>query len=315
MQVVLRRAVVLSVLPLTAGAWVTPVAAQGGPSLGASIRVIASPAGEMGGSCLRNLPDSVGLRATAYLGLLAADSLAPPLREQVENFTATLDDAIRHALGASGDELPQVRVTSGGFGPSTVSLIVRHDGSFTWTATDSAPTSAITRLLLVNALDATRKSGETILWPDGVPGDSARVRLHMGMWGINKGQLVGDEPLPRALPVFATRILSEKPAAPKHSVTPTFPDTNRRAGWMGIIRMQFVVDTTGHAVDSTVKAIWPGHGPDLTGSERDAYDAFVRAVERAIRLSTYYPAEVAGCKVNQIVQREFDFNFFGPQQP
>lgn len=128
------------------------------------------------------------------------------------------------------------------------------------------------------------------------------------------GALVGDEALSGALPVFVLRILYEKPASPKHAVQPTFPDTNQRAGWMGIVQLQFVVDTTGHAVDSTLHALWPATTPPLTGAEREAYETFVSAAERAIRRSTYYPAEVAGCKVNQVVQQEFDFNFFGHTQ-
>lgn len=308
MHTCLQRVAVLIGLGASVCAMAGRVTAQSALPDSISIPIVNAPQRETATACLRAIPDSVGMPVTAYVGVPANDSVAPALREQIDNFAAALDDDMRHALTARGDEIPFVRTREGGFEAASVTLLVRRDGSFDWMTTDTARSSRMTRQLLIDALEASRKRGEMIVWPDGVPGDSARVRVHIAIPSLVKGKLTGDEALPVALPVFTTRILDVKPVAVRNAVTPKYPEDNRRTGWMGAVHMQFVVDQTGHAVDSTIKTFLPKGAPPLAADQQRVYDTFVAAVKAAIPQSTYYPAEVGGCKVKQVVQQEFIFD-------
>jgi protein TonB len=59
---------------------------------------------------------------------------------------------------------------------------------------------------------------------------------------------------------------------------------------------QFVVDTTGRAETNTFKVLKSDH------------DQFTQAVRNALPGMRFYPAEVGGRKVKQLVQQPFVFN-------
>ena len=309
MHTVMHRALVVLVGPgLMIGACVAPLRAQGPSPDTGTVRRAGAPFDASLSECLRAIPESAGILATAYLGVPASDSVPVALRDQVGNFTAVLGDEMRRSMGAAGDTLPYVSRRISGVAPTSVELVVRRNGTFDWSVSDTALWSRHTRELLLDALQASRKAGEMIVWPAELPGDSARVRLRVEIPSLVNGKLVGDEVLPLALPVFTTRVLVEKPAAVKHAVIPTYPERNRSDGWVGTVDMQFVVDTTGHAVDSTMKSIWPKGVPLPKPEQMEVYTRFMRAAVEGARRSTYYPAELAGCKVRQVVQQSFNFN-------
>lgn len=285
-----------------------------GPSPGpVAIYRIGAPIDAAWSDCLRAVPESTGLLVTAYLGIPASDSVPPALRDQVNNFAVTLDDEMRHALGSLSDTLPYVSRRTPGFMTTSAHLVVRRDGTFDWSTADTAQWSRRTRQLLLDALQARRKAGDMIVWPDEVPGDSARMRLYVSLASLVNGKLIGDEVLPLAIPVFTTRVLAEKPASVKHSVSPQYPLRNRNDGWIGTVNMQFVVDTSGRADESTIRDIWPKGAPSLRDDQRDVYAAFMKAAIEGIRGSTFYPAELAGCKVRQVVQQAFVFSIGTPR--
>lgn len=309
METAPHRPVGLSALALLAVVYAAPLRAQGPAPDRITVYRVASPSGATESECVRAVPESAGLPVIAYMGVPASDTVPVALREQVDNFAATLGEEMRHALGVVGDTLPYVRSRTPGLAETSVQLIVRRNGTFGWSVPDTAAWSRRTRQLLIEALQSRRTAGDVILWPDDVPGDSARMRLYVTLASLVNGKLISDETLPSAVPVFTTRILAEKPVAMKHGVTPTYPLRNRNEGWVGLVHMQFVVDTTGRAVDSTVAVVWPKSSPRLKLEENDVYKSFISAVRDGIHNSTYYPAELAGCKVQQVVQQDFVFNF------
>jgi len=76
---------------------------------------------------------------------------------------------------------------------------------------------------------------------------------------------------------------------------PRYPTELQRAGVEGSFVVQFVVDSTGR-VDAKTLAF-----------PSDAQPGFLRAVKDALLRSRYFPAELAGMRVRQLVQQQFSF--------
>lgn len=76
---------------------------------------------------------------------------------------------------------------------------------------------------------------------------------------------------------------------------PRYPAELRRAGIEGSLLVQFVVDSTGRVDEKTLT--FP----------TDAQPGFLRAVRDALVRSRYFPAELAGARVRQLVQQQFIF--------
>lgn len=88
----------------------------------------------------------------------------------------------------------------------------------------------------------------------------------------------------------------EKPALPRpRSPAPKYPTSLREQGIEGEVLAQFVVDRTGQADMGTFKI--------LKASHQD----FSRAVRDVVPRMRFYPAEIAGCSVRQVVQLPFGF--------
>ena len=77
---------------------------------------------------------------------------------------------------------------------------------------------------------------------------------------------------------------------------PRYPDMLRSANVEGEVLAQFVVDTTGRAEMSTFKVL------------KSTHDLFTNAVKASLPNMKFYPAEVGGKKVKQLVQMPFQFN-------
>jgi TonB family protein len=76
---------------------------------------------------------------------------------------------------------------------------------------------------------------------------------------------------------------------------PRYPNDLQRAGIEGSFVVQFVVDSTGRVDGKTLS--FP----------TDAQPGFLRAVKDALLRSRFFPAELAGMRVRQLVQQQFTF--------
>ena len=74
-----------------------------------------------------------------------------------------------------------------------------------------------------------------------------------------------------------------------------YPDMLRSANVEGEVLVQFVVDTTGRADLNTFKVL------------KSSHDLFTNAVKNALAQMRFYPAEIGGRKVKQLVQQPFNF--------
>jgi protein TonB len=89
----------------------------------------------------------------------------------------------------------------------------------------------------------------------------------------------------------------EKQVSPYPGNTaPHYPDMLRSANVEGEVLAQFVVDTTGRADMNTFKVL------------KSTHDLFTNAVKASLPNMKFYPAEVGGKKVKQLVQMPFQFN-------
>ena len=89
----------------------------------------------------------------------------------------------------------------------------------------------------------------------------------------------------------------EKQAGPvPGSPTPEYPEMLRSANIEGEVLAQFVVDTSGKVDMPTFKVL------------KSTNDAFTDAVKRALPRMKFFPAEIGGRKVKELVQQPYAFN-------
>jgi protein TonB len=114
--------------------------------------------------------------------------------------------------------------------------------------------------------------------------------------GIAKG-VVGGTPTPINNDQTYFEFQVEKQVSPlPGNAGPRYPDMLRSANVEGEVLAQFVVDTTGRADMSTFKVL------------KTTHDLFTNAVKSTLPNMKFYPAEVGGRKVKQLVQMPFQFN-------
>jgi periplasmic protein TonB len=76
---------------------------------------------------------------------------------------------------------------------------------------------------------------------------------------------------------------------------PRYPDMLRSANVEGEVLVQFVVDTTGKVENGSIKIL------------KSSHDLFTNSVRSALSNMKFYPAEIGGRKVKQLVQQPFNF--------
>jgi periplasmic protein TonB len=112
--------------------------------------------------------------------------------------------------------------------------------------------------------------------------------------GVAKGVVGGTGPV-NDQPYFEFQVEKQVIAAPG-SPSPKYPDILKQAGVEGEVLAQFVVDTTGRAEMNTFKVL------------KSTHELFTVAVRSALPSMRFYPAEVGGRKVKQLVQQPFAFH-------
>jgi protein TonB len=114
--------------------------------------------------------------------------------------------------------------------------------------------------------------------------------------GVAKG-VVGGTPQPVNDNQTYFEFQVEKQVAPMpNQPAPRYPDMLRSANVEGEVLAQFVVDTTGRADMSQFKVL------------KSTHDLFTNAVKASLPNMKFYPAEVGGKRVRQLVQMPFQFS-------
>jgi len=87
----------------------------------------------------------------------------------------------------------------------------------------------------------------------------------------------------------------EQPVRLKSGSAPVYPERLRSEKIEGQVLVQYIVDERGYAQMDTFKAI------------KSNDDQFTQSVKRAVSRMSFYPAEIRGKKVKQLVQQPFSF--------
>jgi protein TonB len=111
--------------------------------------------------------------------------------------------------------------------------------------------------------------------------------------GTSKG-VVGGTPVNTDQPYFEFQVEKQVQTA-AGSPQPRYPEMLKSANIEGEVLAQFVVDTTGRAEMATFKVL------------KSSHDGFTQAVKNVLPNMKFYPAEIGGRKVKQMVQQPFTF--------
>jgi protein TonB len=112
--------------------------------------------------------------------------------------------------------------------------------------------------------------------------------------GVARGVVGGKGPVDNNQPYFEFQV--EKPVlARENNPSPRYPSMLESAHVEGEVLAQFVVDTTGHAEMNSFKVL------------KSSNDLFTSSVKNVLPQMRFYPAEVGGRKVRQLVQMPFVF--------
>lgn len=115
-----------------------------------------------------------------------------------------------------------------------------------------------------------------------------------GVAGGKANGVVGGTPISTDQPYFEFQVEKQVTTVPG-STSPRYPEMLKSANIEGEVLATFVVDTTGRADMSTFKVI------------KSSHDGFTQAVRNALPNMRFYPAEIGGRKVKQMVQQPFTF--------
>ena len=114
--------------------------------------------------------------------------------------------------------------------------------------------------------------------------------------GIAKGVVGGTAPVANENQTYFEFQVEKQVSPFPGNPSPRYPDMLRSANVEGEVLAQFVVDTTGRADMSQFKVL------------KSTHDLFTNAVRASLPNMKFYPAEVGGKKVKQLVQMPFQFS-------
>jgi len=115
-----------------------------------------------------------------------------------------------------------------------------------------------------------------------------------GVAGGSAKGVVGGTPVNTDQPYFEFQVEKQVQTA-AGSPQPRYPDMLKSANVEGEVLAQFVVDTTGHAEMNTFKVL------------KSSHELFTQSVRNVLPNMRFYPAEIGGRKVKQMVQQPFTF--------
>ncbi|HKW46687.1 MAG TPA: energy transducer TonB [Gemmatimonadaceae bacterium] len=129
---------------------------------------------------------------------------------------------------------------------------------------------------------------------------TARASNPNDFGGVNTGELVNGSVMwalshPGKDNAYTAEIVEKIAWPEKGNPKPRYPEDLQRQGVEGSFVVQFVVDSTGRVDEKTLNF------PSST------HPSFLRAVKYALLHSRYFPAELAGMHVRQLVQQQFSF--------
>jgi len=129
---------------------------------------------------------------------------------------------------------------------------------------------------------------------------SSRITTESDFGAVNTGALVNASAMwalthPGKNGAYGQDVVERIAWPHRDNPRPRYPSDLQRAGIEGTLLVEFVVDSTGRVDEKTLS--FPNN----------AQPGFLRSVRDALLRSRYFPAELAGMRVRQLVQQQFSF--------
>jgi hypothetical protein len=274
---------------------------------------IAQAAPPRRASCLDSIPADALKRVPVYAAaeIADADPATPAAVASMDLLTQAVAEQARALLGAGTGQLPPGEPAVGWRQLEHQLLVVaRRNGRLSWSV--QAPPWLSENNIddagarhLARALDAARTKGDAFLWDEGVQRDSVSWLVRLEPAAFAEDGTVTPPGLRAGFPVFSVRTPPMQ-AADVERIRTNYPMVRIR-GFSGTVRLQFVIDTAGRAVPSTIRGIWPANEPRLVGPQKFAYDSVVRVMQLALEDARFAPARIGRCTVSQLVQQAFTY--------
>jgi hypothetical protein len=246
-----------------------------------------------------------------YVYVEFRDSVSSTFANTADNFLQEVVDTAQRQLRASRGTLPvgEPAVTWRGIDRS-LRLVAHKNGRVVVIDRDSIR-AATAPALLARAVDDVSNLF-LFEWSADSTSDSVRFDIvFVRPTPDSAGHVGKPRPKREAIPVFSVLTPWERPVSvkPGRQSAPPYPYGPKREGYEATIVLRFLVDSTGHAVPSTMLDEWPKDKPRPTGHDLTAYQSFLEQTERAVEKTEFIPAMVGGCPVKQLVREPFVFKF------
>jgi hypothetical protein len=256
-------------------------------------------------SCIDQLPPSAFTTVAVYAFVDLHDSVSSNFASTADNFLQDLVLEAQTLLVAAPGILPHGEPAIDWRGvDSTLRLTAFRDGRVVPGDTTSRTAAA----LMARALTKTSTVG-LLDWTADSARDSIRFNIaFVRPWLDSAGRVSTPTARRIAIPLLSVRAPWERPVSQKPGrAHPQYPEGARRAWYEATIVLRFIVDSTGHAVDSTIKEVWPEGTPRLQGEKLSMYERFLESTKRTIPELELTPAMIGGCAVKQLVRMPFMF--------
>lgn len=257
--------------------------------------------------CLDHLPPSAFKRVVVYAYVDPQDSVSASFAQSADNFLQELVNKTQHQFGISGDRLPYGEPDVNWRGVDVpLHLVAYKDGRIVVLHRDSISVVATAAARVARALDSTSTVGQ-LEWSQDSTRDSVRFDIaFVRPLFDSAGNVAMPTHKRAAVPVFSVLAPWEQHAETKSGqAPPTYPAGTRLQGYEGTVILSFLVDSTGHAVVSTVSDVWPREKPRWTAHDSSAYRSFLKETMQAIGRFEFVPARIGGCPVREFVQMPF----------
>ena len=256
------------------------------------------------------IAESSMVRVPVYAWVELPDARSEAYRTLAENLLQEFADRVPGLLGSSPDSLPRGEPAVRWSDLDNGVVVTGHrDGRITWRPAE--PMNSTAAALLGRAVDSAIAGGARFPWDTSMTGDSVRFSIAFA-WPTVDGTK-HQHPLDlrqAATPLFSIAYPTLDAVVSKPgNYPPSYPSDARNDSFGGKVVMQFIVDTSGRAVMSTVHDVWKTGRPRLTGSMGRAYDDFRDAIRDVLPKYEFSPAVLGGsCKMPQRVEMPFVFN-------
>jgi len=264
-------------------------------------------------SCLDTLSTPASIPSIVYIRAEIKEPADSGIAQMADIFAQSVSLRMRTLLNAKGDTLPpgEPLITWRKIEPHIPLGVTIYRNSAPVFQLLSPSTDSVAAAILLTAARKAVDEGEGPFSPEGTAGDSLKFRLGFAL--TDPGKLNLDDTGRIALPVFSVFFPPQVSARLKHKSLPTYPPSERRAGITAVIIMDFLVDSTGHAIPGSMKEVWSPTKKRPTGQMLAAYNDFLDSVTRWLPKAEFEPARIGGCKVTQLVREPFTFSISGMQ--